>query len=308
MRLLVVGAGSTGGFFGAHLARAGRDVTFLVREQRARVLRERGLRIASPLGDFTVAPTLLVAGDVSAPFDAVMLAVKAYSLDSALDGLAPYVDSRTLIMPVLNGMRHLDVLAERFGAHSVIGCACKVATVVDDDGSIRQLNTMQELVYGELDGALTARIAALDATLRGAAFLARLSSEIELEMWEKWIMLATLGGVTCLMRGPIGEIVAAPGGTAFTLAFLDEVVAVVVAEGFTPRAPFLASLRARLTAGGSPWNSSMYRDLAQGQPVEADQILGDLIARASRRGVPTPLLSAAYAHLMVYSMGRERRG
>src|SRR6202022_4275672 len=215
MRLLVVGAGSTGGYFGGRLVQAGRDVTFLVRPRRAAQLQERGLQIVSPHGDAIVRPKLVTTDDIDAPYDAVLLAVKAYSLDAAIDDFAAAVGPETTVVPVLNGMRHVDILQERFGKEAVGGGVCKVATTIDSDGRIVQLATFQELAYGERDGAVSPRMEEFDAFMRGAGFDARLSRSIEYEMWEKWVLLATLGGITCLMRGDIGEVVAPPGGASF---------------------------------------------------------------------------------------------
>jgi 2-dehydropantoate 2-reductase len=300
MRILVVGAGATGGYFGGRLAEAGRDVTFLVRTGRAALLRANGLRILSPHGDVTLTPQLVTAGDIAGPFDAVLLTVKAFSLDAALDDLAPAVGPETMILPVLNGMKHVDILAARFGEKAVVGCVCKVATSLDDQGRIVQLTKLHDLAYGEMSGAPSSRTTQLDAVMQGAGFEARLSRTIEREMWEKWILLATLGGITCLMRGNVGEIVAAPGGVPFVLGFLEEIVSVVTAIGHPPGADFLTSAKAIMTEKGSPQTSSMYRDLQRGGPIEADQIIGDLLARARLVDVPTPLLAAAYTHLSIY--------
>ena len=300
MRILVVGAGSTGGYFGGRLAQAGRDVTFLVRPQRAALLKADGLQIKSPHGDVTLAPQLVTAGNIAAPFDAVMVTVKAFSLEQALDDFAPAVGPETMILPVLNGMKHVDILAARFGERAVVGCVCKVAATIDDEGRIVQLATFQDLIYGEFGGAQSLRTDRLDAVMQGAGFDARLSPTIEREMWEKWILLATLGGITCLMRGTVGEIEAAPEGLDFVHRFLDEVVRVVMAVGHPPSEEFMTSARALLTAKGSTQTSSMYRDLQKGSPIEADQIIGDLLARGRRARVPTPLLAAAYSHLSIY--------
>jgi 2-dehydropantoate 2-reductase len=300
MRILVVGAGSTGGYFGGRLAEAGRDVTFLVRPARAERLRANGLQIVSPHGDVTLAPKLVTAGMVGTPYDAVLLTVKAFSLDAALDDLAPAVGPDTMILPVLNGMKHVETITERFGPGALVGCVCKVATIVDEQGRIVQLNKMQDLAYGEMDGAASDRTRRLDDTMRGAGFDARLSPTIAREMWEKWVLLATLGGVTCLMRGTIGEIEAAPGGAAYALRFLQEVTAIVSAVGEPPSEAFITGAKAAFTQKGSPLTSSMYRDLEKGSPVEAEQILGDLVARGTRAGIDTPLLAAAFTHLSVY--------
>jgi 2-dehydropantoate 2-reductase len=300
LRILVVGAGSTGGYFGGRLTEAGRDVTFLVRPPRAAQLRKDGLRIVSPHRDVTVEPKLVMAGQIDRAFDAVLLTVKAYSLDAALDDLAPAVGPETMILPVLNGMRHVDILAARFGQQAVAGCVCKVATIVDSEGRIVQLTKLHDLAYGEMDGSVSARMERLDATMREAGFDAWLSRSIEREMWEKWVLLATIGGITCLMRGHIGEVGAAPGGTDFILHFLEEVVAVVTAAGHPPSEAFLTGTRALLTAPGSTQASSMFRDMHKGSPIEAEQIVGDLLSRAERLGVATPLLAAAHTHLTVY--------
>jgi 2-dehydropantoate 2-reductase len=300
MRILVVGAGSTGGYFGGRLAQAGRDVTFLVRTKRAQHLQQNGLQIISPFGDVTLRPKLVTAGNLAGPFDAVLLTVKAFSLDAALDDLGPAVGPETIILPVLNGMKHVDTIIARFGENALVGCVCMVATMIDDDGRIVQLTKLQEMAYGEMSGNPSPRTDRLDEAMRGAGFDARLSRTIEREMWEKWILLATLGGITCLMRGNVGEIEAAPGGVHFSLRFLDEVTAVVNAVGKKPSEAFLTDTKAQLTAKGSTLTSSMYRDLQKGNPVEADQIIGDLAVRAHRAQVTAPLLAAAFTHLSIY--------
>ncbi len=303
MRILVLGAGATGGFFGARLAQAGRDVTFLVRGKRAAALREQGLRVVSPHGDFEVTPQVVTAGEISEPYDVVLLTVKAFGLEAALDDVAPAVGSQTMILPVLNGMRHMEVLAARFGGEAVIGGACKIMSTLDDDGRIVQFSKMNDLAYGELNGAKSARMTALDGVMQGAGFDARLSETIELDMWEKWILLASLGGINSLMRGTIGQVRAAPGGEAFALAFIDECAAVAAACGFAPRAAYLAGVKGMLTTVDSGATSSMYRDLVAGQKVEAEQIVGDLVKRGEAAGVKVPLLAAAFANLSVYQAG-----
>jgi 2-dehydropantoate 2-reductase len=197
-------------------------------------------------------------------------------------------------------MKHVDTIIARFGENALVGCVCMVATMIDDDGRIVQLTKLQEMAYGEMSGNPSPRTDRLDEAMRGAGFDARLSRTIEREMWEKWILLATLGGITCLMRGNVGQIEAAPGGVDFSLRFLDEVTAVVNAVGQKPSEAFLTETKAQLTAKGSTLTSSMYRDLQKGNPVEADQIIGDLTVRAHRAQVTAPLLAAAFTHLSIY--------
>jgi 2-dehydropantoate 2-reductase len=300
MRLLVVGAGATGGLFGGRLAQAGRDVTFLVRPRRAAELEARGLQVVSPHGDFMLKPKLVTAGSIQTHFDAILLTVKSYSLESALEDLAPAVGPDTMILPVINGMRHMDAIVARFGKHALAGCLCRCPAQLDAEGRILHLGDFQELVYGELDGSRTPRMEALDAFMRNAVFNAHLSSSIEQDMWEKWVMLATLAGTTCLMRGSVGEIVAVPGGADFVNRFLDEAAATVTAAGHRPGDAFLAHTRALLTEKGSSFTASMFRDIQKGAPIEADQIVGDLLARAVCLNVSAPLLALAYTHLAVY--------
>ncbi len=304
MRVLVAGAGAIGGYFGARLAAAGRDVTFLVRGARAERLRADGLQITGQDRDFTLRdPQLITAAEIRAPYDVVLLAVKAFALDAALDDIAAGVGGETTIVPVLNGMRHLDVLARRFGERAVLGGLCVISSTIDERGRIVLLSPSQDLTYGELDGELSARVRAVDDTLQNAGFNARASTNIIAEMWQKWVMLATLGAVTCLMRGTVGEIVSVPGGTEFTSAMLDEVMAVSAAAGYPMPAAFVSRARAS-SSSSSMQASSMYRDLQSGNDVEADQILGDLVERARGFGVATPLLATAYTQLKVYQRGR----
>jgi 2-dehydropantoate 2-reductase len=300
MRILVVGAGATGGYFGGRLAEAGRDVTFLVRPKRAAQLRADGLRILSPHGDVTLTPKLVTADAIAGTYDIVLLTVKAFALEAALRDLVPAVGPGSMIVPALNGMRHVEALTSRFGEGPVLGGVCLVASTIDPQGRIKQLADFQQLVYGERGGEMSARVAALDAAMQGAGFVARASGAILQEMWEKWILLATLGAVTCLLRGTVGDIEAAPGGAALALTVLDDCVAVATRSGYAPSAAFLERTRASVTAKGSTTAPSMYRDLTQGLPVEADQIVGDMLARARGFGLAAPILAAAYAGLSIY--------
>jgi 2-dehydropantoate 2-reductase len=197
-------------------------------------------------------------------------------------------------------MRHLDVLTAQFGADAVLGGVCIVATTLDNDGSIVQLALMQELAYGERDGTLSPRVERLHAAIAGAGFTARASSTIMQEMWEKWVFLASLGGITCLLRGTVGDIEAVPGGADLALRLLRECAEVARASGFAPREDFMARTTGALSARGSGLASSMYRDLQRGTPVEVDHILADLLARARSFGQDAPLLAAAVAQLSIY--------
>jgi 2-dehydropantoate 2-reductase len=300
MRILIVGAGAIGGFYGAHLAQAGRDVTFLVRPHRAGQLRKTGLQLKSPKGDISVTPKLVTADQLDGAYDVILVAVKGFSLEAVMADMAPAMGPQTMILAPLNGMKHVDLLSARFGKQAVVGCACKIAVDLDGEGRVIHFQPLEDIAYGEMDGSKSERIAALDAFMQGAGFTARLVPDIARELWEKWVLLSALGGINCLMRGSIGEVEAAPGGTAFALQLLHEIVAVVRKVGVAPGEQFLGFAKNMLTAKGLPATSSMYRDLTKGAAVEADQIIGDLVARGAAAGIAAPMLSAVYANLCVY--------
>jgi len=308
MRILVIGAGATGGYFGGRLLQHGRDVTFLVREARAAALARDGLRIRSPKGDADIAaPPTLLARDLREPFDLILLSCKAYGLAQAIDDFAPAVGPHTAILPILNGMRHLDVLEARFGADKVLGGQCVIAATLDGDGAIRHLNATHGLTFGERDGADTARMRAIAATLSGAGFDARPSGAVLQEMWNKWVFLATLAGITCLMRAPVGDIVAAPGGSEAVLALLEACRATAERAGHAPDEAALQRARDMLTEAGSTLTASMLRDLEHGYPIEADHVIGDMLSRSGGRPGDGSLLAVVYAQLKAYEAGRARR-
>jgi 2-dehydropantoate 2-reductase len=309
MRILVVGAGAVGGYFGGRLLEARRDVTFLVRSRRAAELSVAGLQIRSRQGDakLTLPPTIL-AEDLNEPFDLVILSCKSFDLNSAIAAFAPAVGPATVILPLLNGMRHLDILASRFGP-AVIGGRCLISVTLNEQREIVHLSDIHTLSFGELDGPLSPRIKAIEKQFAGARFDAQNSTQIALEMWEKWVFIATLAGSTCLMRAAIGDIVAAPGGRDFVLRLLDECQSIAAAEGFPPRAAALDRSREMLAARDSPLTASMLRDMETGGPIEADHIVGDLLERASRSRRArneVVLLPIVYAGLKTYEARRNR--
>ncbi|HXS12663.1 MAG TPA: ketopantoate reductase family protein [Acidobacteriaceae bacterium] len=307
MRTLVVGAGATGGFFGGRLAQIGRDVTFLVRPARAEKLRRDGLEIISPLGDATIQAKLITAGELRAKpqlFDLVILAVKAYSLEQAIDDLTPAVGPETTILPLLNGMRQIDMLDARFGPARVIGGTCRINSDVDVDGRVLQLSKLGDITFGERDGQHTERIARINAELSGALFDIILSPDVLAAMWHKWYILASLNNICILPEGTVGEVVAVPRGLAFANAAIDECIAIATANGYPPPRDLVAWDRKRVTLPGSDLTSSMYRDMTRNAPVEADHIIDDLLARGEAHNVSAPLLRATLVRLKVYEAQR----
>ena len=304
MRTLVVGAGATGGYFGGRLLEAGSDVTFLVRPARAAELAHAGLRIRSAAGDaYFPQPPTVVADSLREPFDLVLLSCKAYDLQGAMESFASAVGPGTTILPVLNGMRHLDILDERFGRARVLGGLCIIAATVNQEREIVHMNDTHTLSFGERDGPMSDRVGAIAKMMEGARFEARLSENILLAMWEKWVFLASLAAGTCLMRAAVGDIVASPGGVDFMLGLLEECRSVAAAEGYLVRDAFLARTRSVLSAAGSTLTASMLRDIERQGPIEADHIIGDLLRRGGPGG--SSRLRIAYTHLKAYEARRK---
>jgi 2-dehydropantoate 2-reductase len=305
MRILVVGAGAIGGYFGGRLLQAGRDVTFLVRPRRAAELADAGLVIKSPNGDVTQKnPPTVQADTLTEQFDVVLLSCKAFDLDDAIKSFAPAVGPQTSIIPLLNGMSHLDVLDQKFGRERVLGGLCAIAVTLNDKREVVQLAPMQSLNFGERDGQKSDRVRAISETFASGNFGSVASENILQEMWEKWVFLASLAASTSLMRTSVGIILAVPGGKDFMLGMLDECSAVASAEGHAPSGPFFQRTRGMLTADGSQMTASMFRDIKAGAPVEADHVIGDMIARGDAAKVPVPKLRTAYTHLKAYEKQR----
>lgn len=313
MRILILGAGGTGGYFGGRLAQAGVDVTFLVRPARAAQLDRHGLQIRSALGNADVRVAHVTAEGLptlakDAPFDLVMLSCKAYDLDSSIDAIAPAVGPATTVMPILNGLLHYQALDARFGAHRVLGGLCFISAVKGEGGEVVHLPSPPSITFGERDSAASdsARVRAFaEACARADGFDAVRSDDFMQAAWQKFSFLTSLAAATCLMRASIGRIVATDGGAAFMAALHDECLAVTAAAGHAVPAAIAGQARTLLTKPGSTVTASMLRDLESGQEVEAAHIVGDMRARARAGGIAAPHLDAAWVHLQAYRTRRD---
>jgi len=301
MSILVVGAGATGGYFGGRLAQAGRDVTFLVRERRAAALRERGLRIVGPGGTETISPALVTAVPPGFAADVVLVTVKAAGLESVIPEIRSAVGPGTAIVPVLNGMRHMGLLNDAFGRSRVLGGVALLSTQLDDNGDVRQLNDLASLTFGGQDGQRTQVVERADGQLSGAGFPVSVSDDIMAAMWQKWAFIASMGALNCLLGGSVGEIVAVDGGDETARRIVEETSSITGAAGYPLSDGALSQITGMLTARGSSFTSSLYRDLREGKPVEVETILGDLVAEGGKAGVRTPLLEAATVALRVHN-------
>jgi 2-dehydropantoate 2-reductase len=306
MRILVIGAGALGGYFGACLVRAGRDVTFMVRPRRAAQLAQTGLQVTSPHGDFAVPAKTISPEAIREPFDLILVGVKSYSLDEAMDQFAPAVCSSTMILPVLNGMGHIDRLTARFGAEPVLGGMANISAGLDAEGRVTHFMPIHDLIFGEVAGDTTERIRTLEAMIGNAGFDARASDAVMHSMWEKFAQLGLGAGITCMMRASIGDILSAPGGREAMFSLYEECRAVATAAGFPPRPNMVEFAHKLITTEGSPLKWSMLRDIERGSATEGEHILGDMVARARKLGVATPILDLARTHVAAYEIARAK--
>jgi len=309
MRILIVGAGGVGGYFGGRLVEAGADVTFLVRPQRARQLASHGLIVESPLGDINRSVTTITsAGGIETP-DIILVACKAYGLDGVLTAISRCTGQGTIILPLLNGIAHLDVVEQRLPKATVWGGVAHIGVTLDPDGVVKHLNNLQVLMFGPRSGKPHSERAAdlandLDSILAASSVDGRLRPRTEQDLWDKFVFLSTLAGSTCLMRASVGTILETPAGERLILQLLDEAARVAEAEGFAPSSNRMARYRSQLTERGSASTASMLRDMERNSPTEAEHILGDMVARAYGHAIAAPGLEIALTHLRAYEHRR----
>lgn len=303
MRFLVLGAGGVGGYFGGRLVQAGGDVTFLVRPRRAEQLRTDGLVVESPRGSFTT-PVAVTTAARDEGWDLVLVSAKAYDLDAATSAIAPAIGERTHVLPLLNGLRHMAALDGRFGADRVLGGIAYIAATLTPQGVVRHLNAVHGLDCGARGGAHPESLRAMTALFGATAVQVRLIDDPIQGLWDKWVRLAPLAAMTCLLSGPVGRIVATDDGTALMRRCIAEASAIAAASGHPTPAGVMASIEKSLTEPGSSFAASMLRDMERGGPTEGDHVLGDLVRRAAGFGIDAPLLRVAWARLQAYEASR----
>ena len=306
MKILILGAGAVGGYWGARLTQAGIDTTFLLREKRAEKVRKNGLVVKSPKGDATVPVKVVTNGGEGGPYDVVVLACKAYDLDSAIESIAPAMGPNSTVVPMLNGHAHFATLDGKFGAARVAGGLARISGMLGPDGEI--LHTGPSGVsFGERDGTPgRASLVELDAACKKAGIDGGLNANINQDLWDKWIMLSTIAGMCSSMRGNVGDIMETEDGAAIMLETLEESRKVATAEGHAPSEKVIAGLRSSLTTKGSKAVASILGDMEKGGAAEGKQIVGDMLARARKYGIAAPNLRFAYAHLQAYEARRAR--
>lgn len=315
MKILVLGAGATGGYFGGRLAQAQQsgaadvDVTFLLRQRRADVLAEKGLTVESPQGDCNLAVRTVLHTALEPEYDLVLLSCKAYDLESAILSIYPGLKPETLILPLLNGLAHYDRLDREFGAARILGGCCHIAATLTADGGVRQMTDMQRITFGLRRGQAAqagAAVARLHSAFKATVVDVRCADNVWQDIWEKFVLLSTLAGMTCLMRSAVGDIMTAGDGESMMRAMLDESESAARHAGFASRPSAFDAAATMLTRKDSAFTASMLRDLESGGQTEGDHIVGDMLRRARAAGNPAPLLAAAWVHLQAREARRTR--
>ena len=310
MRFAILGSGAVGGYYGAKLARAGHDVTFIARGAHLAAIREKGLEVRSPaLGDFTVhAPAEDDTAKVGV-VDVVLVAVKAYDNATALPMIAPMVGPASTVLTVQNGVDSPNEIAALLGEAPVIGGTTYIATALAAPGLIEHTGAHRRVVFGEVFGTLprmTPRVQAIHEALAGADIQSMPVEDGRIPIWEKFIFLVPLAGFTGATRLPIGPVWTDPFIRAQFLEAAREVDHLARAEGVGVAADRVETIPAYIEAIPGTMRSSLLIDLAQGKKIEVEALLGSVVRRAARLGVPVPIMSALYAVLKPYAQGESR--
>lgn len=306
MKILVLGAGGTGGYFGGRLVQAGADVTFLVREKRAAQLAQDGLLIETLTEKIAIPVHTVTAANVGADYDVVILSCKAYDLASSIAAITPAMSAHTKIFPLLNGMSHMAMLDDAFSKARVMGGSCQIAATLTRAGIVKNLADTQTILWGARDASQHDVANQLATWFAKTPVQWRVSDHIMQDMWEKLVFLATLAGMTSLMRASVGDILATNDGRALMRRYLDSCIAIAIKEGFTPRAEIMARYDAVITSNGSPLKASMLRDIEAGNDVEAQHIVGYMLSKAREHGVDETMLCIAFAHLQAYQQSQKQ--
>jgi 2-dehydropantoate 2-reductase len=300
-KILVLGAGGIGGYFGGRLAESGADVTFLVRDERRKLLDERGLRIESPFGDARLAVSTVTAADAEPIHDAIILTCKAYDLDAAVASIAPALAPTGYVLPLLNGIAHMDVLNRQFAEDRVLGGTAKIQSTVMPDGTVKQFNDWRTITFGEQSGEMTDRVAILArlfGTAKGVEVLA--VADMRQRMWEKLVHLSTAAAMTCLMRANVGEIIRTSEGRDIFLNQLRTSAAIAAVNGHKPSDTFMQTWEQTFSQRDSLYATSMLRDIEHGGRTEVDHILGFMLNKAREAGIACHTLQLAYTHIKAF--------
>lgn len=302
MRIAVVGAGGTGGYFGGLLARAEEDVTFIARGAHLEALRARGLTVESRLsGTFTLPVKAIDTSSEVGPVDLILFCVKTYDTDTAAESIRPLIRPDTMLLSLQNGIDNDERIARTAGHTSGIGAVAYVVSAIKAPGVVAQTAGPGKIILGELSGGASARTERLHDVLQRAGIAAEVHPDIRVAIWQKFLFICAFSGVTAVTRLPIGTILADPVTHALFRGTSEEVEAVVRAGGIDLPADCVEQA---MTTAAEPWGrGSLYYDLAVGRRLELESLNGEVVRRGREHGIETPLNFAIYAALRPYVDG-----
>lgn len=304
MNIVIVGAGAVGGYFGGKMLLAGIPVCFFVREKRFHQLKENGLRVRSVHGDFSVRPKLITSTEEAERPDMIIVAVKAHQLESTFPALDVWVSQGVKIVSLLNGIEPVERLVERYGVGAVLGGLNYVESTLDAEGQIVQTSPMQEIVFGALSVESEETCMQLMQTLQPCDFKVTLSGNIKRDMWEKYMFLTVLSGMTSASRKPLGEILADEAASHFMQEMLDEMAQLASVVGIVFSENIKSKIMERFLNASKSMTSSMYRDLVNGLPLELECLQGYAVRLGENHLIDVPCLRSVYALLHPYANGQ----
>ncbi len=303
MRIVVMGSGGTGGYFGAKLARAGEDVTFVARGAHLEAIRARGLRVKSAIdGEWTVRTPAVERLDGLPPADLVLFCVKSFDTEGAAEIIKPVVGKDTGVLPVQNGVDNGEKLERILGPGHVLGGVAQVLATIEAPGVVSH-RFLGRIIFGELDGRETERARAFLQACKRAGIQAEISSNMLRALWEKYVLIAAQAGMTALTRCPAGIVRSLPETREMYRCIIGEMVALGNAAGAGLDAEVPERCMAMLDNLGAAFTSSLHHDLAEGRRLELEALHGHAVRLGERHGIPTPMLFAVYAALKPYADG-----
>ena len=299
MKILVLGVGGIGGFFGGYLHEIGADVTFLVRPKRRALLQANGLRIISPLGNLNLDPKLVLSDELKPVYDIILISCKTYDLDQAIIDLRP-TKGRGLIIPFLNGVTHMKKLDEEFGQDNVMGGVAHISSTVNKDGTIEHFSEFKKLTFGNRDLSKNNALKEFAEVCAKTQFDMTLSDDINLDLWKKWVFISTVAGATTLFSCSLGEIVKSDFGKQIIIDLFNECRSIAKLYKYDYEDSEADIILKTITTPGSPIKASMQRDVEKKSFTEHEQIFGDLINKGQKYSFDCPILMSCYVRMNVY--------
>ena len=299
MKILVLGVGGIGGFFGGHLHEIGADVTFLVRPKRRALLQANGLRIISPLGNLNLDPKLVLSDELKPVYDIILISCKTYDLDQAIIDLRS-TKGRGIIIPFLNGVTHMKKLDEEFGQDNVMGGVAHISSTVNKDGTIEHFSEFKKLTFGNRDLSKNNALKEFAEVCAKTKFDVALSDDINLDLWKKWVFISTVAGATTLFSCSLGDIVKNDFGKKIIIDLFNECRSIAQLYKYDYEDSEADIILKTITISGSQIKASMQRDVEKNSFTEHEQIFGDLITKGEKYNFDCHILMSCYVRMNVY--------